>query len=98
MKNVVLSADTLPTVYLVPDEVADNLKRYCLDFVNWWNSSPQAKKYHRRNWGYNEEDFIRYLNRWIFPYTPSEFIEKLDWIDSEENLPEKYKGCEWFNF
>lgn len=100
MKYVLLSADNNPCVYLVPNEVGDNLRKYCIDFCDkWLHMSPHAQKY-RIGGGvcYNEEDFIDYLNKWIFPKMPSVFIETLEWIDSEEGIPQKYKGCEWFNF
>lgn len=32
MKEVILSADGDSIVYLVPDEVADNLIEYCMEF------------------------------------------------------------------
>lgn len=47
---------------------------------------------------YDEKDFIIYLNKWIFPNMTSIFIETLEWIDSKKDIPERYKGCEWFNF
>lgn len=100
MKYVLLSADNNPSVYSVPNEVADNLRKYCIDFCGkWLHESPHAKKY-RIDGGicYDETDFIEYLNKWIFPKIPSVFIETLEWIDSKEEIPEKYKGCEWFNF
>lgn len=100
MKYVLLSADNSPSVYSVPNEVADNLRKYCIDFCNkWLYESPHAKKYHRGGGVcYDEKDFIEYLNKWIFPNMPSVFIETLEWIDSEKDIPEKYKGCDWFNF
>ena len=108
MKNVLLSADNEPSVYSVPDIVADNLKEYCGDFCNkWLHESPDAEEY-RTSFGvaYNENDFIKYLNKWVFPDEPSVFVEALDWSVINDaingrgapNPPEKYKGCEWFNF
>ena len=100
MKYVLLSADNNPSVYLVPDIVADNLRKYCIDFCDvWLHNSPHARKY-RLGGGvcYNEYDFIIYLNKWIFPNKQSKFIETLDRINSEKDIPSKYKGCEWFNF
>jgi len=100
MKNVVLSADGDRIVYYVPDEVADNLEDYCMEFcTEWLRTSSQAKKY--RIGGvvcYNEADFIDYLNKWIFPNQQSKFIENLGWIDFECALPDKYKDCPQFNF
>ena len=100
MKYVLLSADNSPSVYSVPNEVGDNLRKYCTDFCEkWLHESPHAKKY-RKDCAicYDEKDFIIYLNKWIFPNMPSIFIETLEWIDSNEDIPEKYKGCEWFYF
>jgi len=99
MKNVLLSADNIPSVYLVPDCVADNLKKYCIEFCKWLWKSPNAKKYHiGRGVCYNEKDFVEYLNKWIFPNEQSKLIETLEWFDSPSNIPEKYKGCQRFNF
>jgi hypothetical protein len=100
MRYVLISADNSPSVYSVPNEVADNLRKYCIDFCDkWLHESPHAKKYHRDGGVcYDEKDFIEYLNKWVFPNMPSVFIETLEWIDSEKDIPEKYKGCDWFNF
>ncbi len=100
MKNIVLSADGDRVVYSVPDKVADNLEKYCLEFcTTWLKTSPHAKKY-RTSGGlcYNQEDFINYLNKWVFPEKPSSFVENLGWIDFGSALPEKYKNCPEFNF
>jgi hypothetical protein len=46
MKYSLLSADNNPSVYLVPDIVADNLTKYCIEFCDiWLHESPHAKKY-----------------------------------------------------
>ena len=46
MKNVLLSADSAISMYVVPDEVADHLKEYCLEFCcNWLYKSPNIAKY-----------------------------------------------------
>ncbi len=100
MKCVLLSADNNPSVYSVPDVVAKNLRKYCIDFCDkWLRQSPNAKKF-RIGGGvcYNEKDFIEYLNTWISPDEPSVLIENLGWINSKADIPEKYKDCEWFNF
>jgi len=34
MKHILVSADSNPSVYLVPDIVAENLDQYCLDFIH----------------------------------------------------------------
>ncbi len=101
MKIVLLSADNNPSVYLVPDIVADNLREYCIQFCNkWLRSSPHAAKY-RKGGGvvcYNEEDFIEYLNTWIFPEEKSKLVETLGWIKNKSDIPKQYRDCEWFNF
>ncbi len=100
LKNVILSADSQRKVYSVPNEVADNLEEYCNEFCCvWLVSSPHAKKY-RKGGGlcYNEQDFIEYLNKYIFPEKLSSLVENLGWIDFSSPLPDKYKNCPQFNF
>lgn len=99
MKEIILSADGDSKVYLVPDAVADNLEEYCIRFCDEWLwSSPEAKQY-RKNGGvcYNEEDFIDYLNKYIFPNQKSVLIKNLGSIN-EGNNPAKYRLCPRFNF
>lgn len=100
MKNVILSADGDRIVYSVPDQVADDLNNYCIQFCDsWLHTSPNAKKYRVKGMiCYNESDFIEYLNKWIFPDTPSKFVKNLGWIDSMDLLPKEYKNCPFFNF
>ena len=48
MKKVVISADGDRKVYSVPDVVAENLEKYCMEFCTTWLwESPHAKKYRR---------------------------------------------------
>ena len=55
MKKVILSADGDSIIYLVPDIVADNLEKYCIEFCDdWLWHSPQAAKY-RMGAGLGEE-------------------------------------------
>lgn len=102
MKEVILSHDSEAKLYLVPDEVADNLKQYCLDFsVNWLWQSPHAKKYHKIVNGldgviYGAPDFIDYLNEWLFPHQTSVLVRCLGCYNYE--LPEEYKSYPQFNF
>lgn len=100
MKNVILSADGDSKVYAVPDKVANELTNYCIEFCdNWLRKSPHAKRY-RIGGGvcYNEEDFIEYLNTWIFLNEKSQLIENLGWIENERGIPTKYRNCPRFNF
>ena len=100
MKNVIISADGDRKVYSVPDAVADNLERYCLEFCTiWLKTSPYARKYRVNGvlW-YNEDDVIEYLNKWIFAKEQSSLVENLGRIDFDSPLPEKYTDYPEFNF
>ncbi len=44
MKNVILSHDGDSVVYSVPDIVAENLEKYCLEFTNWMYHSRHARR------------------------------------------------------
>ena len=100
MKEVILSADGDSILYLVPDEVADNLWEYCTDFCdNWMRNSPHGRKYKiPGGYCYNEKDFIDYLNEWVFQNQKSLFIKNLGWTELGDRLPEKYKKLPYFNF
>ena len=102
MKEVILSADNKAKIYLVPDEVAENLSEYCLEFCsNWIWKNPNGAKYLQLISGskvavYDESDFIEYLNEWIFPEQPSVIVKELDFYNYE--LPEEYENYAKFNF
>lgn len=103
MKNVLLSADSEISVFSVPDQVADNLERYCMDFCcDWLHKSPDAAKY-RVPMGdtvgvcYSEKDFIDYLNQYICN-EQSILIATLTDVYGEEALPKEYIGLPYFNF
>ena len=100
MKEIILSADGDSMVYLVPKAVADNLKKYCIEFSDkWMKTSPKAKCYRTKHgYCYNEADFIDYLNKYIFPEQKSVFIKNLGWTDLGENLPVEYQKHPYFNF
>ena len=100
MKNVVLSADGDRKVYSVPDVVADNLEKYCMEFcTKWLWESPDAEKYRTGSCVYyNEDDFIEYLNTWLFPDEKSVLIKNLRWIDIGDTLPKPFDKCPKFNF
>lgn len=100
MKEVILSADSDSIVYLVPDIVADNLEDYCLEFSsNWLWSSPDAKKYRKGDCVcFNEEDFIEFLNLYLFPDCKSKMLKNLGWTNLGKKLPGKYKNHPYFNF
>lgn len=105
LKEVIISHDSDSIVYLVPDIVADNLRKYCLYFGNeWiWQSSDAAKYRIEDEDGevcaaYNGADFIDYLNEYAFPEEKSVFVKNLGWTDFGRNLPAKYKDHPYFNF
>ncbi len=100
MKNIILSADSNCLVYSAPDAVADNLRKYCLDFCNdWLINSPHAKKYRiRGGLCYGVDAFIEYLNNWVFPNEKTTFVVDIGWIDGNHPIPEIYEDCPWFNF
>ena len=63
MKEIILSADGPSSVYLVPDDVATDLKKYCCEFCcKWIYQSPQKERF-KRHGGvcFDETDFIDYL-------------------------------------
>ena len=45
-----------------------------------------------------QEDFIEYLNKWLFPNQISKFVENIGWISKNSQIPQKYKDCPMFNF
>ena len=100
MKHVIISADGDRKIYSVPDVVADNLAKYCIEFCDkWMKSSPHAKKYRIRDgYCYNEDDFIEYLNTWVFPDQKSVLVKNLGWIDFGAKAPAPYADCPEFNF
>ena len=100
MKNVILSADGNSIVYSVPDEVADNLSDYCLQFCSeWLPYSPDAARYRVKGvLCYDESDFISYLNQFVFPDKRSEFVADLGWIGSGDEYPVEFRECPRFNF
>ena len=105
MKEVILSADSDSMIYLVPDEVANHLDEYCLEFCEkWLLTSPQAVKYRQRDEDgeiclcYSESTFIDYLNEHVFPEQKSVFVKNIGWTNLGENLPAKYQGIPCFNF
>ena len=105
MKPVILSADGPRAVYMVPDEVADKLYAYCLEFCNeWLPKSPDAAKYRVKfpdgdiGLRYCEAGFIEYLNTWIFPDRPSWPVEGYDCVRNVRELPPEYRGAPSFNF
>lgn len=100
MKEIILSADGDSAIYSVPDEVADNLEKFCIEFCdNWLHTSPDAKKYRTKHGVcYNEADFIDYLNKYIFPDQISTLVKNIGWTGLGEDLPNEYQKYPYFNF
>ena len=102
MKHVLLSADSVVCMYAVPDQVADHLEQYCLDFcVHWIWESPHSKLLIPMEDGqlgavYGAQDFIDYLNDWVFPHEKSVLVKEFDFYDYE--IPAEYQRYPRFNF
>ena len=103
MKNVLLSADSEISVFSVPDEVADNLEKYCSEFCcDWLHKSPDAAKYRVKMGSmigvcFSEKDFIDYLNQYVCD-EQSVLIKTLAGVYAEDELPKEYIGLPYFNF
>ena len=99
MKEIILSADGPYYMYLVPDEVAENLEDYCIEFNIWLRKSPDAEKYRAKGGvRYCEQDFIDYLNKYIFPHQKSFLVKELDFINLKKFLSSKYRDYPYYNF
>ena len=100
MKEVIISADGDSVVYSVPDVVADNLRKYCIEFCDkWMKTSPHARMYKiKGGYCFNEADFIEYLNEYVFPDQESTFVRNLGWTDLGKDIPDEYKDLPYFNF
>lgn len=96
MRDIILMADGARKVYSVPEAAAENLEKYCLDFCDKWLwTSPDAAVFRKSGvLRYDERDFISWLNKYIFPESPSIFVEELD----DNEFPDKYRGCPEFDF
>ena len=103
MKRILLSADSEISVYTVPDEVADNLERYCTEFCcNWLYKSADAEKYRVKMGSitvacYGEKDFIDYLNQYVCD-EPSVLVATFTDVYNVDELPKEYIGLPYFNF
>ena len=105
MREVILGHDGDSMIYSVPDEVANNLRKYCMNFCNKWIwNDPHAEKYRIVDEdgeicvAYCAEDFIEYLNDWILPNQPSVFVKNLGWTECGRKLPLEYKNYPCFHF
>ena len=94
MKKVLLGDDYDCNVYLVPNEVADNLRKYCMEYCDWLRgASPEAERLRKRRRPTPDADhFVRfYLNKIRFPQYESKLVEELDGVRSPikfEDMPD----------
>ena len=98
MKYILLSTDGPTSVYEVPDKVANNLRKYCIEFCQWTQTGPKAKLFRK---GYIPEPaFIDYINTVLCPnYIPkAKWVENLGYIADEAEIPSQFKNCPSFNF
>lgn len=97
MKKFILSADGDKSLYSVPDKVAEQLKRFCLEFDYWMMDTPEGQWYwNGQGYCYTEADFIDWLNEVRFPEETSRRIAVLGDFDSA--IPEEYRDLPYFNF
>ena len=101
MKEIILSADGFARVYLVPDSVAGNLEKSCMEFNTWMWHDPNGAKLLKESNGmkvasYTEQDFIDYLNEWVFSDEKSVLVRELDCFINE--VPKEYRKTPKFNF
>ena len=102
MKEVLLSHDSEVQMYLVPDEVAEQLREYCIAFTDWiWNNPNGAKllvdlENGEKGAMYGADDFIDYLNEWLFPTQKSRLVQVFDFNFYE--IPKAYQMYPQFNF
>ena len=62
-----LSANSTPTVYLVPDDDANHLQEYYSEICDWFIDVTEANVYHQNDiLIYDEEDFKKWLNNFKF--------------------------------
>ena len=85
MTNVLLSADNEVKVYSVPDTIARNLEKICMEFSS-------------EGGHFDEVDFIEWLNKYKYPYEKSVLVENIGWCQDREEIPPAYRECKWFNF
>ena len=99
MKNVILSADGDQFLYSVPDQVAENLERFCREFLHWMQHTPTGKKYWvGRGYMFTEADFIDWLNENRFPEERSQLLENLGEWDLKERIFAEHPGIPHYNF
>ena len=94
MKMILLSAGDDLSVYSVPNDVADNLAEYCVQFGKWVAHSPDAERFRIKrgdfvDLDYTEQDFIDYLNNCVCG-TRSVFLTVIDNVQVREDAPKRF--------
>ena len=95
MKNVILGADNELKVYLIPEFIAESFSRYFTDFSKNWKT---LQMHPQDGFGFDETDFIEYLNDKICGDEKCVFVETLGWEYNPKKWPSKYKKCPHFYF
>ena len=99
MKPVILSADGDQYLYSVPDPVAENLDRFCMEFLHWMQHTPAGKKYwDGRGFVFTEADFIVWLNENRFPEQRSQLLKDLGEWDLREKIFAEHPDIPHYNF
>ena len=78
MKKVLLGETYSCLVYLVPNEVADNLREHCERYCMWLSKSPEAKSTRKKWRSPSDDGFIDYLNKFAFPQYESKLVKELE--------------------
>ncbi len=108
MKKVLLGGVYSCNVYLVPNEVADNLDDYCMEYCEWLRgTSPEAERLRKKYPPFpGDERFVKvYLNKVKFPQYESKLVEELeivggciiDYSMPNPNLPDRYRNNPEYN-
>ena len=95
MKYILLSTDGPISLYEVPEHIAVKLTEFCIEFINWTDKGPKARKF--RKGYFPEEEFMNYLNTVVSPRYP----QKAKWLKTFgywEEVPEEFKDLPYFNF
>ena len=98
MKKIVLSADSYPAIYNVPDVIADNLMEYINQFSDWLgninNNHGYWVKIPTGSYGlnYTEEAFIKWINDFIIidDTEKARLIEQKEYLTEIEELYPNY--------
>ena len=102
MQYILLSTDGPISLYEVPDKIAKELTKYCVEFLNWAENGSEEKKFKK---GYRpEQEFINYINNVVNKNCiyKSQLIKTIANTDEEKlqalEVTEPYKDYPYFNF